>query len=145
MPGAAEATFDGARTPQTSFPDPGATTMTTTTEKMTTISPIRRMTSDNIRVTIEDGFLYLGFNAIHRKPLTPAEVGLVAEVVELCDWGELKLVVDLVRRLTTPGAILKAIEDRKNPPPGAKRRPRRGEIRMVRYNATIGIIEVEKW
>jgi hypothetical protein len=82
---------------------------------MTILTPIRRTTADGLRVTIEDGFLYLGFNAVHRKPLTPSEVALVSGVVELCDGDELKAAVRLARKLATPGAILAALEAAKNP------------------------------
>jgi hypothetical protein len=110
-----------------------------------TIAPIRRTTADGLRVTIEGGLLYLGFHAVHRKPLAPAEVGLLAEVVELCDAAELKAAVRLARKLATPGAILAALEAAKNPPPKPARRPRRGEARTSRYDRRLGLIVVERW
>lgn len=106
---------------------------------------INRTTADNLRASIEGGFLYLGFNAVHRKPLTPPEVGLVAEVIELCDSGELGEVVRLSRKMTSPGAILAALEAKKNPPPKKPRRPRRGEIIGSRYCPRTGYIVQERY
>jgi hypothetical protein len=109
-----------------------------------TLAPIRRTTADGLRVTIEGGLLYLGFNAVHRRRLTPSEVALVSGVVELCDAAELPAAVRLARKLATPGAILAALEAAKVPPPRAARRPRRGEVRTSRYDHRLGLILVER-
>jgi hypothetical protein len=107
------------------------------------LDEISRTTFDGLRVSIDNGILYLGLYAVNRKPLTGAEVALVAGVVALCDSTELKDVVTLARKLDTPGAIWKALEDKKNPPPKPKRRPRRGEFRSARIKN--GVIVIERW
>jgi tRNA U34 5-methylaminomethyl-2-thiouridine-forming methyltransferase MnmC len=105
---------------------------------------IYRTTRDQLRASIEDGYLYLGFHAVHRKPLAPAEVALAAEVVELCDSAEFRSVVELARRLDSPGEILAALEAKRNPPPKPKRRPRRGQIIGSHYDHNLGLIVVDR-
>jgi hypothetical protein len=103
---------------------------------------IRRHTSDNIRITIEAGIVFLGFEAINRKPLTPSGVALLADVVALCDAAEVKRAIDLSRKHETPGAVLAALEGK---PVGPPRRPKRGEIRTSYYSPSAGCIVVERW
>jgi hypothetical protein len=103
---------------------------------------IRRHTADNIRVTFDNGILYLGFDGLNRKPLTPSQIALLAEVVALCDAAEVKRAIDLARKLDTPGAILAALEGKPNTPP---RRPKRGDVRSVYQSPSAGYIVVERW
>lgn len=103
---------------------------------------IIRHTTDNIRVTIESGIVFLGFDGLNRKPLTTSQVAVLIGVIALCDATEVKRAIDLSRKHETPGAVLAALEGKPSNPP---RRPKRGEVRSVRYSPSARCILVERW
>jgi hypothetical protein len=67
---------------------------------------IIRHTADSIRCTIEDGIAYLGFDGYNRKPLTPSQSAILAEIIGLCHSSEIGKAIKAARTCPTPGAAL---------------------------------------